>query len=398
MAERPRLQQPSAAPQPVARPPGRVAAGAMAGAVAAAVGATAGGVAAGATPAADAEGDAGAGVAAGVGPVVTGRLAGGAAAAPPPSPPVSTTMAVPPMSTSSPTSTPSSADARRHPSEPLRRTGSAAVGGSSGGGSTAVATPASRSRACAADGRSSGSTLNKRMRTPVNAPACRGGSGSPVATLCSNAYAFSSSPNGGSPSTAAYRVAPSAKTSDAALGCRPCATSGARYAGVPAITPVRVSCTSSTARETPKSVSFTNPSAAISTLPGFTSRCTTPARWAAASPSAIWRPMSAVSTAESGPSRVMRAASDSEGKYSMTSHGRSSWITTSNMLITWGWCSRAPIRPSRRMRRRDSSSSGPLSPVGTASSSFIATVRPSSSSAARHTTPMAPTPMRSSRR
>ena len=73
---------------------------------------------------------------------------------------------------------------------------------------------------------------------------------------------------------------------------------------MPAIRPVRVSCTSSTARETPKSVSLTRPSSAISTLPGLTSRCTTPAACAAASPSATCRPISATTRGSSGPFSV----------------------------------------------------------------------------------------------
>ena len=57
-------------------------------------------------------------------------------------------------------------------------------------------------------------------------------------------------------------------------------------------------------------------------------------------------------------------ASDWDGRYSITSHGRSSCTTTSNMLITCGCCSRAPIRPSRRIRCRDSSSASPPAAVG----------------------------------
>ena len=85
----------------------------------------------------------------------------------------------------------------------------------------------------------------------------------------------------------------------------------------------------------------------------------------------------------------------------MTSHGRSSCTTTSNMLITCGCCRRAPIRPSRMSRCRDSSSASPPAAVGGSaapSSSLTATVRFSSSSVPRQTTPIAPAPIRWSSR
>ena len=56
------------------------------------------------------------------------------------------------------------------------------------------------------------------------------------------------------------------------------------------------------------------------------------------------------------------------------------------------------MRPSRRIRWRDSSSAASPPPGGSARSSFTATVRLSSSSVARHTAPMAPAPIRSSMR
>src|SRR6185295_14824824 len=53
--------------------------------------------------------------------------------------------------------------------------------------------------------------------------------------------------------------------------------------------------------DTPKSVSLTRPSVPMRTLPGLTSRCTTPAACAAASPSATSRPIAATRTGRSGP-------------------------------------------------------------------------------------------------
>ena len=72
-----------------------------------------------------------------------------------------------------------------------------------GSGSWPAATAPRRSRACAADGRSAGSTASRRISRTVSGPACCGGTGGSVATLCSSAYALSSSPKGGTPSTAA---------------------------------------------------------------------------------------------------------------------------------------------------------------------------------------------------
>ena len=281
----------------------------------------------GATAGEGTTGDAAAGVAAAV---AEGLACGGAATLP--APIVNAMMVAPPPSTSMASSRPRSAETRRPRYElstprnggPSGFLDASALGNTSTGSgseSTApAATAASRSRACAADGRSSGSTLNKRMRTP---PRHRLAGVVPAqpSRPCAAARTRFVQPERRLPFD--RRVEGGAEREDVRRRARlpTCATSGARYAGVPAITPVRVSCTSSTARETPKSVSFTSPFAAISTLPGFTSRCTTPARWAAASPSAIWRPISATSAAGAARARE-RAASDSEGKYSMTSHGR----------------------------------------------------------------------------
>jgi hypothetical protein len=71
-------------------------------------------------------------------------------------------------------------------------------------------------------------------------------------------------------------------------------------------------------------------------------------------------------------------------------------VTTSKIVTTFGWCSAAAIRASRKVRTRASSGS----PPGWRSSrtSFIATSRPSNSSVARHTEPIPPLPTSSSSR
>jgi hypothetical protein len=60
------------------------------------------------------------------------------------------------------------------------------------------------------------------------------------------------------------------------------------YCGVPMTWPVPVSGTLSAEQAMPKSVSFTRPSGRTRMLPGLTSRWTTPARCASASPAAAW--------------------------------------------------------------------------------------------------------------
>ncbi len=132
---------------------------------------------------------------------------------------------------------------------------------------------------------------------------------------------FSLSPNGGWPSAAAYRVEPREKTSDSGPGSPPMATSGARYAGVPAIIPVLVTVTSSVAREMPKSVIFTVPLPASRMLPGLMSRWTMPTACASLSAAATCAPIFATSTGGS----VFRCCSSCarlvDGRYSMIRHG-----------------------------------------------------------------------------
>jgi hypothetical protein len=181
----------------------------------------------------------------------------------------------------------------------------------------------------------------------------------------------------------------------------PRAVSGAKYAGVPVSTPVEVSAGVAAACEMPKSVSFAvelGPASpdgprAIRMLSGFTSRWTMPAAWAAASAPAIWAPIWATCAGCSARCSARTLPRLREGRYSSTSHGSPSSVTTSKIVTTFGWWSAAAIRASRIVRSRDM----PISPGGCRSSRtcLIATSRPSSSSVARHTEPMPPSPTRS---
>jgi hypothetical protein len=72
------------------------------------------------------------------------------------------------------------------------------------------------------------------------------------------------------------------------------------------------------ARAMPKSVTRTWPDPSTMTLPGFTSRCTTPWRWAKAKAEATSAPMAAARSARSGPSARMMLVSVAPSTYSMT--------------------------------------------------------------------------------
>ena len=170
---------------------------------------------------------------------------------------------------------------------------------------------------------------------------------------------------------------------------------------MPAIRPVRVSCTSSTARETPKSVSFTRPSSAMSTLPGLTSRCTTPAACAAASPSATCRPISATTRGSSGPFSVSIAG---ERLARQVLHDQPRPVLVHDdvehadhvRVLQAGPDPPLPHEPLARLLQRVAA--GRRGRLGAPSSSLTATVRFSSSSVPRQTTPIAPAPIRWSSR
>lgn len=130
-------------------------------------------------------------------------------------------------------------------------------------------------RVDAASGRFAGSGWSNADSTGVSGPARRNGRRSPAAARRSTSKGLSAVPNGGMPSTAANRVAPRAKTSDAGVASCPSATSEARNATVPPITPESVTVMSpQMGREIPKSASLAVPFSVTSMLPGLTSRCT----------------------------------------------------------------------------------------------------------------------------
>jgi hypothetical protein len=189
------------------------------------------------------------------------------------------------------------------------------------------------------------------------------------------------------PSTAAYRVAPSAHTSSAGVGSSPRASWGEKYAGVPLIRPEWVSVGSPVVLEMPKSEILAPSLSVTRMLPGFTSRWTVPRLCAAASPSATWAPILAARSGVSRPSWAVSWARVRPGTYSITSQMRSPSSIASKIDTTFGWLSGADERASRIARAR----SGADSPGG-CPTCLTATSRPSSSSRHSQTCPMPPRP------
>ena len=121
--------------------------------------------------------------------------------------------------------------------------------------------------------------------------------------------------------TAWYRVAPSPHTSVRGSSSRvPVACSKDMYAGVPRSTLADVSRAASEGSKpsaSPKSSTRTPPSRQRNTLPGLTSRCTSPARWATSRPRATAEPIRATSSGGSAPTRRMRASRSSPSSSSI---------------------------------------------------------------------------------
>ncbi len=161
--------------------------------------------------------------------------------------------------------------------------------------------------------------------------------------------------------------------------------------------PVMVSAELPSTLAIPKSVSTTRPSFDSSTLAGFTSRCSTPAACAARSAASTSAPISAARSGANGPSASSRSARDSPRTSSITIQGRSPSVATSYTVTTLWWATRAAAHASRSSRAyiRRTSLSG--SPEG-ARTSLTATSRFSTSSRARHTVPMPPSPRGDRRR
>ncbi len=136
------------------------------------------------------------------------------------------------------------------------------------------ATARRAARACGAVSRACGSRSSSPSRTGSSGPAATYGSCSPVTTAVTVSSGSPPPSYGGRPSTAVNSVAPSDHRSDGGPGACPRARSGAMYAGEPSSRPVLVMLASPAVEAMPKSVSTTRPgrpptSGPSRTLPGL---------------------------------------------------------------------------------------------------------------------------------
>src|SRR5690606_39034500 len=200
-------------------------------------------------------------------------------------------------------------------------------------GGRPAATARRSSSARPAGNRSAGSLRNRPSTTGPSGPARRGG-GSSSSTIARSVLSGVSCRNGEEPSTAAYSSTPSDHRSDSGPGVRPRARSGARHSGQPTPSPGIVSAELPSTIAMPKSVSTTRPSLAISTLAGFTSRCSTPAACAARSAASTSAPIPAARAGDIGPSASSTSPSDRPRTSSITIHGRPSSVATSYTVTT----------------------------------------------------------------
>ncbi len=251
-------------------------------------------------------------------------------------------------------------------------------------------TPSSMVRAVAASSRWAGSLRSRPETTGCsNASPLSGGTGSVITAVSVDSAEPLS--YGGTPSTIAYKVAPSDHRSAGGPGTPPRARSGEMYDGAPTSMPVDVTDGSPSTRAIPKSVSTTRPSCPISTFDGFTSRCRMPTRCASASTPSSSNATSAARCGGSTPSVRMTSLSERDSISSITIQGRPSSSTTS-YTVTAPLCriramAFASVSVRATSRCRSSSSTPPAN-----RSSLTATSRPRNSSAARQTVPIPPWP------
>ena len=145
--------------------------------------------------------------------------------------------------------------------------------------------------------------------------------------------------------------------------------------------------------DSPKSSTFTRPSGISIRFEHLMSRCTKPALCANSSAAPTWRTSPRASAAGSLPRRASRWEKVSPSTSSITRMVWPSYSSTSCTVTMPAWTSALAARASRSMRAR--ASGWPSTALG---NTLIATGRSSDSSKARNTSPMPPTPRRSSMR
>ena len=292
-------------------------------------------------------------------------------------------------------------------SPPVPSSGAVASGSSTAGatstrrasvaGSSAVRVRRSRaSAAVASAGRSSGSRAARAATSSSTSTgshdAVSDGAGTSEFTCWKAIWIGVSPVNGCAPVSISYSRTPAAYTSVRA-SLEPLTTSsGARYATVPNTVPVVVDVTSVTARARPKSATLMRPSAAMSTFSGLTSRCTSPARCAAASASSTRSATSSASPTVRDPRSARWRRRLTPSTYSIVRYDVSPSTPWSYTPTRPGWVSRAAARASRRNRATKSAPAAPSARCGCMTLS--ATSRSSRRSTARYTVAMPPRAMR----
>ena len=187
-----------------------------------------------------------------------------------------------------------------------------------GGDGARRPSPRSSRTKCAAVGRAAGSfdiPSASRYATSAGARGARSRSGRGRASECARSHSageLSGPISYGErfPENTRYSVSASEYTSAAAVAGRPATISGATNCGVPASRPVAVTRVEPAMRLSPKSPSLAMgvPDSGSSTLPGLTSRWTTPASCAATSACAMASPTARPSATSNGSDACTRAA------------------------------------------------------------------------------------------
>ncbi|RAN16614.1 hypothetical protein A3838_05220 [Streptomyces badius] len=144
---------------------------------------------------------------------------------------------------------------------------------------------------------------------------------------------------------------------------------------MPTISPVAVRAVASAARAIPKSISR-GPLAVSRTLPGFTSRWTSPAACTAARARASSRPRTVTLRTGSGPRRATTSDSVGPGTNSVASQGRSALVSAPVTDTAQGLSTRRAASASRRKRARKSSSPACSGRITLIAASAPASVRP----------------------
>jgi hypothetical protein len=250
-------------------------------------------------------------------------------------------------------------------------------------GSPAAGPPSNASTSCRAVGRRAGSLASADSTSRRSGPVSPSSAGAP----CRIRWACSAGGNDGPDAPAAHGLRPVAayatrlpqlNTSAAGPTAPPRNCSGAIQPGVPTSIPAWVCCrATSRARAMPKSITR-GPDSDSSTLPGFKSRCTTPAACTADSATAtpIATPCSVDSS--SGPPSATATLSGTPSTNSVTRYGDRAEVSASTTRAVQNGATRRAAATSSANRARNSGS-----PASSGCTTLTATSGPPPSARAR---------------